>query len=163
MNKTALFIVASLATVATSLATFSSTRSEKTNLKEVKDDKYEPGQVWSYKTRSGEETSTLTILRVEAAPQSKRIVHIHVDGIKLRNCKGGNAPETVEHMPFAKEFIDASVAEVIRKIPVPPYKNGYDEWRQGWDAGRAGFYTITVSQAIDVMQYTFNRGIGCPN
>ncbi len=33
--------------------------------KEVSDEKYKPGQVWSYKTRTNESESTLTILRVE--------------------------------------------------------------------------------------------------
>ena len=153
----------SLALVLTAVIVASATaKNAKSNLKKVKDDKYKPGQVWSYKTRPGEETSTITILRVEEAPQRKRIVHIHVDGIKLKNCRGGNAPETVEHMPFDKVFIDASVTEMVRKGPVPGYSDGYFEWRQGWDAGKAGFYTITVSQAIDVMQYQFSKGIGCP-
>jgi hypothetical protein len=134
----------------------------KNNLKEVKDDKYQPGQVWSYKSRPGEESSTLTILRVEESPQGKRIVHIHVDGIRLKNCTGGPAPDTVAHMPFARESLDASVTQQIRKGSVPPFKDGYSDWRKGWDEGKAGFYTITVAQAVDTMQATFAHGLGCP-
>jgi hypothetical protein len=143
------------------LAGFAAARVEKSNLKEVKDDKYKPGQVWSYNARSGEEASTLIILRVEEAPQGRRIVHIHVDGIRLKNCTGGPEPDTVAHMPFAKEFIDASVVKQLRTTAVPSFKDGYSEWRRGWDAGKAGFYTITVSQAIEVMQKNFDSGLGC--
>src|SRR5215471_6731312 len=120
-------------------------------LKEVKDDKYEPGQVWSYKTRPGEETSTFTVLRVEEAPKGKRIIHIHVDGIRLKNCTGGPEPDTVAHMPFARESIEASSTKKLRTVPIPSFEEGYAEWRKGWDAGKAGYYTITVSEAVDVM------------
>jgi hypothetical protein len=162
MNKTALFIVASVATVATSLATFSVTGSEKTNLKEVKDDRYKPGQVWTYKTRPGEETSTFTVLRVEAAPEGKRIVHIHVDHIRLKNCTGGPEPDTLQHMPFFKNALDDSALRVTRTGEVPDYTDGYYEWRKGWDAGKAGAYTVTVGQALDVAEETFRHGLGCP-
>ena len=165
MNRLSLLLLFLVGTAA-----FARIKIEKTDLKEVNDDKYKPGQVWRYKTRPGEETSTITVLRVDEAmlrvnddaPQSKRIVHIHVDGIQLKNCHGGNAPERVEHMPFAKESLDASVIELVGKSRIPGYKNGYTEWRLGWEAGKAGFYTITVSQSIDVMQHTFSKGIGCP-
>src|SRR5262249_20858512 len=159
MNRSLLVIGVFLAG---SLATFALPTLKAVALKAVDDAKYKPGQVWSYKTRIGEETSTLTILLVEETPKGKRIVHIHVDGIQLKNCKGGNAPQVVDHMPFAKESLDASVVAVVGNSPVPAYKDGYSEWRQGWDEGKAGFYTMTVSAAIDVMQSTFRKGIGCP-
>ncbi len=143
------------------LGALAAAKGEKRNLKEIKDDKYEPGQVWSYKTRPGEESSTFTILRVEEAPQSKRIVHIHVDGIRLKNCSGGPEPDTVAHMPFAREFIDASAVKKLRTVAVPAFEDGYAEWRRGWDAGKAGYYTITLSEAIEVMQKTFDSGLGC--
>jgi hypothetical protein len=159
MNRRLLLLALTLTAAVTTLAI---AKKEKSDLKEVKDEKYKPGQVWSYKTRPGEETSTITILRVDEIFNGKRIVHIHVDGIKLENCHGGNAPERVEHMPFDKAFMDASVNEVLRKVSVPDYKFGYTDWRQGFEEGRAGVYTITVAQAIDVMQHTFSKGIGCP-
>ena len=132
------------------------------NLKEVSDDKFKPGQVWSYKTRANEEDSSLTILRVEEAREKKRIVHIRVDHIQLTNCTGGPAPDTFEHMPFPKEALDESVLKVVRRGAVPDFHNGYSEWRAGWNAGKAGYYTITVSLALEVAQKTFDQGLGCP-
>ena len=92
------------------------------NLREVTDPKYKPGQVWSYQTRPGEDASTLTVLRVEEAPEKKRIVHIRVDRIQLKNCAGGPGPDTAGHMPFAREALDASVIKVLRTGDVPDYK-----------------------------------------
>jgi len=138
-----------------------SAKTPDTKLKEVSDPKYKPGQVWSYKTRSGEEQSTLTILRVEEWTEKKRIVHIRVDRIRLRNCTGGPEPDNVQHMPFAREALDASVIKVIRSGEVPDYRDGYQEWRKAWDARQAGVYTITVAAAVDVMQENFRQGLGC--
>lgn len=130
-------------------------------LREVNDDKFKPGQVWSCKTREGEEGSTLTILRVEEYSEKKRIVHVRVDNIHLKNCHGGPAPETLEHMPFSRESLDESVTKSLRTGSIPDFRDGYSEWRAGWDAGKAGFYTITVARALDVAQVTFDQGIGC--
>jgi hypothetical protein len=131
-------------------------------LKEVKDDKYKPGQVWSYKTRPGEESSTFTVLRVEEAPQGKRIVHIRIDRIQLKNCTGSPELDKFEHMPFLKESIDASALRVVRTGEVPDYKEGYEEWRQAWDAAKAGFYTITLAQALEATEEALRKGLGCP-
>jgi hypothetical protein len=158
MIRSLLLIVTFLAA---SLAAVAPAKVERGNLKEVKDEKYKPGQVWSYKTRTGEEASTFTVLRVDAAPEGKRIVHIHVDGIRLKNCTGGPEPDTVAHMPFAKELIGASAVKNLRTVKVPSFEDGYSEWRRGWDAGKAGIYTITVSEAIEVMQKTFDQELGC--
>jgi hypothetical protein len=137
-------------------------KSSKDSLKEVADSKYKPGQVWSYKTRHGEESSTLTVLRVEATKE-KRIVHIRVDKIRLKNCRGGNEPETFEHMPFSREALEESVIANLRTVRVPDFHDGYSEWRSGWDAGKAGIYTISVSAAIEVAQKTLDQGLGCAN
>lgn len=131
------------------------------HLKEVNDEKYKPGQVWSYKTRTSESESTVTILRVEEIDGEKRIVHIRVDHIVLKNCSGGPELEQLPHMPFSREAIDASVLKVLRTGEVPDFHEGYSEWRSAWDSGKAGFYTITVAQALDVTQVTFNQGLGC--
>ena len=133
-----------------------------TKLTEVSDPKYKPGQVWSYATRPGEEQSTLTILRIEELSDKKRIVHIRVDHIRLKNCTGGPEPDNAQHMPFAKEALDGSVIKIISKRDIPDYRVGYQEWREAWDAHNAGFYTISVSAAVDVMQESFRQALGCP-
>ncbi|MGE5322233.1 MAG: hypothetical protein ACM3SW_05205 [Actinomycetota bacterium] len=130
-------------------------------LKEISDPKYKPGQVWTYRTRPGEVNSTVTVLRIESVGD-KTIVHIRVDNIRLRSCLGGPEPDKFEHMPFAREAFDQSVVKLLKSVDVPDYKEGYSEWRKAWDAGKAGFYTISIAQALDVAQATFDQGLGCP-
>jgi hypothetical protein len=123
----------------------------------AKDAKFHPGQVWQYKTRSGEERSLVTILKVESLPKGL-IIHIRVDGVRLKNCSGGPEPETIEHMPFAREAIERSVTKLVREDPkIPDFQAGYDDWRNAC----GGVYTISIADAVKIDEITFNQNLGC--
>jgi hypothetical protein len=113
--------------------------------------------VWHYKTRSHEQDSTLTILKVESVPKVGTIIHIRVEKIRLRNCTGGPEPDTFEHMPFSRDAIERSVTKLIKEKSVPDFHAGYEEWR----AACGGVYTITVAEAIQVSEDGFRKDLGC--
>ena len=123
----------------------------------AKDKKYQPGQVWQYKTRAGEEGSRITVLRVERLLKVGVIVHVRVDRIRLRNCAGGPEADNFQHMPFTKDALDRSVTKLEKDSVAIPDLSGYEQWRA--DCG--GVYTITVAEAIKAAEYTFNKGLGC--
>jgi hypothetical protein len=123
----------------------------------VKDSKFVPGQVWAYKTRQSEESSTLTILKVEELPKLGTIIHIRVDKIRLRNCTGGPEPSKFEHMPFTREAIERSVTKMVREGSIPDYQEGYDEWLKAC----GGVYTITVAEAVRAGEEVFRQNLGC--
>jgi hypothetical protein len=124
----------------------------------VADTTYRPGQVWSYKTRPGEGSSTITVLRVESLPTLGVIVHIRIDGFQFKNCSGGPAPTTVQHAPFSKAAIDKSVTRLLRSFSeLPAYQAGYEDWL----AHCGGVYTISIAEMIDADDATFNTANGC--
>jgi len=123
----------------------------------IKDSKFVPGQVWEYKTRQNEKSSTLTILKVESLPKLGTIIHIRVDKIRLRNCTGGPEPNKFEHMPFSREAIERSIRKMVREGKVPNFQDGYDEWLK--DCG--GVYTITVAEAVQAGEEVFGKNLGC--
>jgi hypothetical protein len=124
----------------------------------VSDPTYKPGQVWSYKARPGERSSTVTILRVETLPKVGVIVHVRIDGVEFKNCTGGPAPTTVQHAPFTRAAIDKSVDRQLRTTPaIPAYEDGYKDWLEHC----AGVYTTTVAEVVSVDDTTFNAGLGC--
>jgi hypothetical protein len=43
------------------------------------------GQVWSYKTRPGEESSRVLINKIEAMPKLGKVFHISVSAVKVKN------------------------------------------------------------------------------
>jgi hypothetical protein len=114
--------------------------------------------VWSYKARTGEESSTLTILRVESLPKVGVILHVRIDGIKLKNCSGGHSPTTIQHAPFSREAIDRSVLKLVSQGNViPDYEAGYLNWREHC----GGIYTIPVAEMVSVDEKTLNGGMTC--
>ncbi len=94
----------------------------------VDDEKYKPGQVWTYQSRRGEADSTITILRVESSQKVGIILHIRIDGVRFANCHGGPSPDTIEHAPFKREAIEQSTVRLVQSQPVPDFHRGYDDW-----------------------------------
>ncbi len=66
-------------------------------------ERFGAGDVWRYHTRPSEPNSTLTILKIEDVKGVGTVVHIRVDGVRLKNCSGGPEPDSFQHMPFTKE------------------------------------------------------------
>jgi hypothetical protein len=122
------------------------------------DARFRPGQVWGYKTRAGEDASTVTILRIETLPKIGEILHVRIDGVQFRNCAGGNMPHEIAHAPFSRAAIEESVTTLRNELHEPPeYEQGYEYWR----AHCGGVYTIGVAEMIDVDDQTFNANLGC--
>lgn len=111
----------------------------------VDDPTYKPGQVWSYKTRPGEQESTLTILRVESTPKLGTIVHVQIQKWRLENCKGNTGDSTMDHAPFSKAAIDKSVVKLLRtEKDIPDFEEGYKDWLSHC----GGIYTMSVADAL---------------
>lgn len=152
------FCVAVLALVVQSNPYFAQSSAKCAEPQVTTDSKYNPGQIWSYRTRSGEDASTITILRVETLPKIGTIIHVRIDGIVLKNCSGGFSPHVIEHAPFSKDAVDRSVFRLVgQKETLPDYEAGYSDWR----AHCGGVYTITIAQMLSVDEQTFNSGMNC--
>jgi hypothetical protein len=124
----------------------------------VTDPQFVPGQVWSYRTRPGEEGSTVTILRVEKTPRIGTIVHVRIEGLHFHNCTGGLSPRVLEHAPFSRTALEASVTAKVSSVSrVPDYAAGYQDWLSHC----GGVYTMTVDRVVATDDATFNAGLGC--
>jgi len=90
------------------------------------------GQVWTYKTRPGEQDSTLQVNRVEDRAGHGRVHHISVTGLRIK------APRTpdgfmsvLQHLPVSQQILEASVVELSESPPQHiPFEEGYAEWMQ---------------------------------
>jgi hypothetical protein len=131
-------------------------------LKQITDRKFQTGDVWEYITRPGEESSRLTILRIEKSPELGVIIHVAVDKIKLANCKGGPEPDSIPHMPFARNALDASVKKrLATNQPLPSFEDGYSDWRAAYVRKSAGIYIVSVADAVSIAEKSYQQGIGC--
>lgn len=128
-------------------------------LSDVSNAKYHVGDQWTYRTRPGEGDSTLTIGKVETTPKLGVIVHISLAGLRIKNAHAPTGySDTIAHMPFAVAALDNSVTAKVGTAAVPlAFADGYGEWRRAFDDGKAGAFTIMVSEGIDFMEQALNR------
>ena len=123
------------------------------------DPKYKVGQKWSYSARPVEEKSYLIIVKIDNDPKLGRIIHVALRGLKLKNPRSPDGiSEDVNHVPFLEEAIEKSGLKLLKeKVDLPDFEEGYQLWREAFDAGRAGAYSIEVAEAVKVMESVLQR------
>ncbi len=121
--------------------------------------RYQVGEKWNYRTRQGEEDSLLTVSKVESSSKLGVIVHVSVDGLRIENPSApGGVSETIGHMPFTEAAIDKSVtSRAGSSRPVTLDDEGYKTWRRASDAGRAGVFTVTVAEGVDLVAQSLTQ------
>jgi len=109
--------------------------------------KFHAGQVWAFTPPANQPNARLTVLRVEDGGKLGTIVHIAISGVSY-----GDGQTRIQHLPFAESAIERSVTTLESESgPVPDFTDGYQQWRQAFDAGKAGIFTITVAEAFDAV------------
>ncbi len=117
------------------------------------------GQIWKYNTRKGEEKSRVVILKVEDYGKRGQIVHISVNGVRIKNehIEGGISKE-IEHLPFDNETIIKSLTELESKTEnLPDFMDGYLQWKEAFISEKGGVFTIEVKEAIDFVEKSMNK------
>ena len=97
-------------------------------------------------------TSTVTILRVDSGEKLGIIIQVRVDGLKMHNPRGELLPSIESTCRFRRDAMLLSVDHLLKSNHPLPTFEGLDRWRS--DCG--GVYTISVRDAVDVAEKTFN-------
>ena len=122
---------------------------------------YAVGQVWNYHTRPGEEGSRLFIVRADPDPQLGMIFHIYVDGLRVDNpLTESQKQEQLPHVPVLQATLDASVTSlaVEHAETLPDISAGYATWKNAFDAGEGGVFTLSVVEIIAVVEEAIRKG-----
>lgn len=128
--------------------------------RDFQDDTFKVGQIWKYKTRSGEEHSTLTILKVEKYDKAGVVIHIYVNGLKIKSPQRptDNINE-IGHLPLSKDAMIESVTSLVSSANrLPDFREGYNNWKEAFDNNKGGFFTIVVSDAVKYVEEAMNSG-----
>jgi hypothetical protein len=113
---------------------------------------FDEGQVWGYKTRAGEEESTLLINKVEDNPKLGHIYHISVSKVSIK-AGPGTLTDQLPHLPVSRQTLELSATKLVgRSEPNPMYLQGYTMWKQAFDAGGAGIYAISIAEILDLAE-----------
>lgn len=116
--------------------------------------RYAVGQRWRCRGRSAAETPVLLINRIDPHPLGGEILHVSVSGARIRH-RGirDGVVTTFAHLPIIGQVLEQSGAEHVGQgTPDPAYLEGYREWKQAFDAGRAGSYGISLAKILDVIE-----------
>ncbi len=117
------------------------------------------GQVWQYRTRAAEPTSTLLINKVEVEPKLGEVFHVSVRDVRVKNQHAPNGLSTeLPHFPVSRATLQASVTRLVGTAPVnPEYREGYETWRRAFEEGNAGIFTIPVAEIVAHVESIINK------
>ncbi len=109
------------------------------------------GQLYACNSAYVDRRLEATVGRIDKLPSGETVVSIYMtDG-------GPNATiPVVQHSPFSEAQFRASCPHLeAASVPVPSgFEEGYAMWRQAFDSGNGGYFTISVDQALDVTKST---------
>ncbi len=123
------------------------------------DSRYQPGQIWRYKTRDQEPDSTLAVLKVESYPNLGNVVHVAVERVQFTSVQGPEGSlHRIPHLPFGEGAVDTSVTELVGHTDMlPPFTAEYLDWRQSFDAEEAGVFIIQVKEAVEFIEQVLSQ------
>jgi len=126
---------------------------------EYTDNKFEVGQIWNYRTRDGEENSTIQIVKIEKYENHEAFIHISVNGLKLKNPSiEGGISETIGHLPFSRKSIMENVTKLVKqKESLSDFEEGYQNWKNAFEAEEGGVFSISIAKAINYVEGTINQ------
>jgi hypothetical protein len=115
---------------------------------------FQPGQVWTYRTRPGEENSRLVVCQVDWDIHFGFTVHVAIDGVAIKSrFERSGLMDSVPHMPFAEEALKNSVVQMVASsAPLPAYQERYRSWKRAFDDGEAMGWTVTVAECLDGLE-----------
>jgi hypothetical protein len=120
------------------------------------------GQVWAYKTRAGEEESTILINKVENDPKLGHIYHISIWKVQVKGSRGVFTDQ-LPHLPVSRQTLESSCTKFVgRSESNPMYLPGYRMWKQAFDAGHAGIYTISIAEILDLTEKMLQKQAPAP-
>lgn len=116
--------------------------------------RFEPGQVWTYRTRPDEEVSRVIVCRVDSHETDNAIIHIFVEGVAI-----AGAHTAISHAPICEKALRESVLSLeSMRESLPGYEEGYKTWQTSYDEGDAGVFTISVAECVEVIEEAWVKG-----
>lgn len=126
-------------------------------LTDTTDATFAVGDRWKFATpRAGSRGATFTILKIESDGAQGTIIHVSIDGIRIPSARApGGFIEAIGHMPCTRVAIVASSPTIVEKGgALPAFEEGYRMWREAFDSGRGGVFSISLADAVEFMART---------
>lgn len=118
-----------------------------------------PGQVWAYRTRRGEEKSTLVICRIDPHDKLGVIVHLTIKGLQVKNPEHpAGFSSTIIHAPVTTAVLRDSLTHLVATdAPPEDYRDAYDSWQAAFAKGETGVWTQPVAEIVGLLEDAINQ------
>jgi len=116
-------------------------------------EKFEAGQVWNFNAPPGDDSASMTVLKVERTEKGDTIVHVRLDNIRVYNPEiKDKYTRSVTHLPFSWQAMDSSVTSLLTKqTELPEYLNGYLKWKEAYDRNEGSYWKVSAIHVLDQM------------
>jgi hypothetical protein len=118
----------------------------------------QPGQVWTYRTRVGEESSRAIIFKIERDLRYGTLAHVALEGLYVHNPHvPGGVSTGIAHLPYRAEQLRDSLVELESTRGGLPDLAEYEKWRAAHERGVAGIWRSSLADAIDLIEAQLNH------
>lgn len=120
-------------------------------------DRFAAGQLWTYRTREGEESSRAIVLHVEEFPSLGCVAHVALVDLAIRcpSSEGGFL-QTLRHLPVAASSLHESLCELqLDGLRLPDPDEICGEWRRAFETSGAGCWTLPLAEIVQAIEDGF--------
>ena len=123
-----------------------------------KDSEYAVGQVWQYKTRSGEEKSTIQIIGIDKYVGEEAIIHISIRGLIMANpMTESGISEEIGHMAFSRTSFSESVTTLLGTSEISAdAKQSHTDWQVEYETKGGGMFTVGIAELVELTEQSMS-------
>lgn len=123
---------------------------------------FQPNDVWTYKTRPGEEDSRVIIGKIEEIENSTIVIHLKIIGLEILNPQNPDKLMThLSHSPILAEVLKESVIEKVGSNGnLDGFEEGYLSWLSSYQNESAGVFSISVAEIVSTIEEAIKRSSG---
>ena len=113
----------------------------------------EKGQIWAYKTRKGEEDSFIVIIDIDRTSNKKIIGHIAIEDLTIiGDNQNPDNMWSINHLPVDLDMLTNSLQTLKGYREIDSFPEGYFYWQDEYDKGKAGVWSIEITEIIELIQ-----------
>ncbi len=76
-----------------------------------------------------------------------------IASVSLFDQRPGAKTGVLSHIPIDAQVLKASCPRTtVAHLPAPGFESGYADWRKAFETGQGGYFTIPVSEILDVVK-----------
>jgi hypothetical protein len=122
---------------------------------------FKPGQIWTFKSRPHEPDAFICVLAVDTNDKLGQVVSIAIARVKIPNVNlDGGIQESLPHAPITAAVLSEAVLDCVAtdgpRADDPSIEDAYRQWREPYDKGEAGVFTISPADILDIIEGTLS-------